>query len=97
MKIGAAALQAQPGDSELVRWCIETYLDQSDLEAADALLHEQRPSMERRNASNIAAQLGETIAREKLALVTSQEGASAPEEEVVDWRWLTDLQPSSRR
>ncbi len=96
LNVGREALQAQPGDPELVRWCVETYLDQGQVENADTLLKEQRQSMELRSADALAAQLGETVAREKLQSLDkpTMESHAA---RAADWPWLDHLQPAARR
>lgn len=94
--IGHEALSAQPGDPELVRWCVEAHLDQDQIENADALLSEQRGFMEKRSANGMAAQLGETVAREKLAQLATPV-ALAPDIQAADWPWIDGLQPAARR
>lgn len=96
IKVGQEALHAQPGDPELVRWCVEAYLDQGLAEQADNLLGGQRQFMELRSAGSVAAELGETVARE-LLVKHGQKAIGSNSKQTADWAWLEHLQPDARR
>ena len=89
-EIAEAGLRWVPGDPQLVTWKTEYLLNLGDHDAADTLLSRERRSLNSRGNSELAAHLGERIARARLSQqpqVTETE-ASLP--------WAENLSSESR-